>query len=177
MSKITFSKIKYPEKDFVQEKEVQWYENSFIVKQFLPTEKKLKLIEEILTAAVDEEYGYFNPIRLDLIATLLIIKEYSNITFTQKQLGEDFFKTIDKLDKYRITDVIIDAIPKEEYDSLIKTLEECSAAIERYNCSAGGLLSRLTSRSDDLKADIAQIQEGLSGENLELVKDLLTKLS
>lgn len=176
MSKIAFNKIKYPEDNQVQEKEVQWYDNTFIVKQHLSTDKKLKLIESILTAAVDEEYGYFNPIRLDLIATLLIIKEYSNITFTQKQLGEDFFKTIDKLDKYHLTDAIISAIPKEEYDGIIKALEECSVAIERYNCSAGGLLSRLTSRSDELKADFARLQDDLNDENLELIKDLLTKL-
>lgn len=172
MAKITFSKLNLP-KINKEDKKIKIGETEISVKQFLPTEEKINLIENILTNAVDEQYGYFNPIKLDFITTIEIIQKYTNITFTDVQIGKNLFKTMDTLDAAGMTDLIIGAIPQSEYDSLIKTIESCSVAIERYNCSLAGMLSRMRADNDAIALDAEKIAEGLSPENLEYVKKII----
>ena len=172
MAKITFTKLNLP-KINKEEKTIEINGAQVTVKQFLSTEEKLNLIESILTKAVDEVYGYFNPIKIDFITTIELIKAYTNITFTEKQIGDNLFKTMDLLDASGATDTIIGAIPKEEYDSIIKTIESCSIAIERYNCSLAGMLSRMRADNDAIAMDVDKITEGLSSENLEYVKKII----
>ena len=80
---------------------------------------------------------------------------------------------MDLLDASGVTDTIIGAIPKEEYDNIIKTIESCSIAIERYNCSLAGMLSRMRADNDAIAMDVDKITEGLSPENLEYVKKII----
>ena len=172
MAKITFTKLNLP-KISKEEKTIEINGAQVTVKQFLSTEEKLNLIESILTKSVDEVYGYFNPIKIDFITTIELIKAYTNITFTEKQVGDNLFKTMDLLDASGVTDTIISAIPKEEYDNIIKTIESCSIAIERYNCSLAGMLSRMRADNDAIAMDVDKITEGLSPENLEYVKKII----
>jgi hypothetical protein len=175
MSKVTFSKLQLKTED-IADKELVINDQKILVKQYLPMADKLSLIEEILTSSIDEQYGYFNPIKLDLISTLLIIKTYTNISFTDVQLTKNIFKTIETLDLTGTTDKILELIPREEYSELIKCISECSKAIERFNCSVSGMVARVNVDRDNLKFDIQQLTEGLSDENIGLVKDILTKL-
>lgn len=172
MAKITFTKLNLP-KINKEEKIIKIGEAEVTVKQFLTTDEKLELIESILTKSVDEVYGYFNPIKIDFITTIELINAYTNITFTEKQIGDNLFKTMDLLDAAGATDAIIGAIPKSEYDSIIKTIESCSIAIERYNCSLAGMLSRMRADNDAIALDADRIAAGLSPENLEYVKKIL----
>lgn len=172
MAKITFTKLNLPKVN-KEEKIIKIGDAEVAVKQFLSTDEKLELIESILTKAVDETYGYFNPIRIDFITTIELINAYTNVTFTEKQIGDNLFKTMDTLDAAGATDAIIDAIPKSEYDSIIKTIESCSVAIERFNCSLAGMLSRVRSDNDAIALDAEKIATGLSPENLEYVKQIL----
>ena len=82
MAKITFTKLNLP-KISKEEKTIEINGAQVTVKQFLSTEEKLNLIESILTKSVDEVYGYFNPIKIDFITTIELIKAYTNITFTE----------------------------------------------------------------------------------------------
>lgn len=172
MAKITFTKLNLP-KINKEEKIIKIGEVEIAVKQFLSTEEKLVLIESILTKSVDEIYGYFNPIRIDFVTTIELINAYTNISFSEKQIGDNLFKTIDLLDAAGATDIIISAIPKSEYDSIIKTIESCSIAIERYNCSLAGMLSRMRADNDAIALDAEKISSGLSPENLEYVRQIL----
>lgn len=172
MAKITFTKLNLPKVNR-EEKIIKIGDAEVAVKQFLSTDEKLELIESILTKAVDETYGYFNPIRIDFITTIELINAYTNVTFTEKQIGDNLFKTMDTLDAAGVTDTIIGAIPKSEYDSIIKTIESCSVAIERFNCSLAGMLSRVRSDNDAIALDAEKIATGLSPENLEYVKQIL----
>lgn len=175
MAKITFTKLGL-QKPKEETNTITINNQEIIVKQFLPTKDKIDMIEKILTQSIDEKYGYFNPIKLDIITTLLIIQNYTNITFTESQVTTNLFKTMDLLDSGGVSAGVIAAIPQKEYDSIISCIEKCATAIEGYNNSIMGMISQISADQKNLEFDMDKIKEGLSGENLSLVKDILTKL-
>ena len=74
-------------------------------------------------------------------------------------------------------DQIQNAIPKEEFDALMEGLWESIDSIYTYKNSAMGILDNMSADYSNLNFDAAAIQEKLgNGENVEFLKDVLSKL-
>ena len=138
MGKVSFTSLKL--KINTEVKEVQFLNNTIEVLQYLPVEEKYNLI--VITAQNALEHGFYNPVLLDKLFHLYLVYMYSNITFTDKQ-KESADKIYDALKSNGLLDLIINAIPQEEYDSLFTQLEEYVYVSEKYNRSAAGLVSGL----------------------------------
>lgn len=174
MAKVSFSKLGLKKKN--ETIKVQLTDDIEIeVLQYLPVNDKLKLIAEVLNKSIDEN-RFANPVKIEVVGSLEIIKAYSNLNFTDKQL-EDPAKLYDLLEQHNVINQIIAAIPSEEYEFLITGIDNTIKAFYEYQNSAYGILDNIGQDYSNLNLDAARIQETIADpENLELLKAIMTKL-
>ena len=145
------------------------------VKQYLPVNEKLLLIGRVINNSADEN-NFANPIKLDVFTALEIVFTYTNISFTEKQ-KEDLVKLYDILESNNILNIIINAIPKAEYKSIIDGVQECADAIYTYRNSAVGIIDSINQDYSMLDLDATAIQKKIGDpENLQLLRSVLSQL-
>lgn len=156
-------------------KTVQIGEHEVEVKQYLPVNDKLLLIGRVISYSADEN-NFANPVKLEVFTALEIVFTYTNITFTDKQ-KEDLIKLYDLMECNGVFDIIIDALPKVEYKTLLNGIEECAEAIYAYRNSMVGLLDTINQNFEALDIDATEIQKKIGDpDNLALLKSILTQL-
>ena len=150
-------------------------EQEIEVKQYLPVNDKLTLIGNVISSAADDN-NFSNPIKLEAFTALEIVFAYTNISFTDKQ-KEDPVKLYDLMECNGIFNMVIEAIPKVEYKSIIDGVEECSEAVYTYRNSVMGILDIIGQDYSNSQYEATSIQKALADpQNLSLLKDVLTKL-
>ena len=173
MAKPTFAKMGLKAKNDI--KTIMIGEQEVEVKQYLPIQKKLDLISDVVNYSADAN-NFANPVKIDVFFNLEVMYNYTNITFTDKQ-KEDFIKTFDILKENGILDMVRDAIPSEEYYSLYEDMLQCISEIYKYQNSVLGLLDIIKNDYNDVGADIEKLWGELSDkENVSFLRDVMTKL-
>lgn len=173
MAKIGFTKLSLKRKNEV--KTITINNNQIEIKQYLPVNEKLDLIARVINGAHDQN-NFPNPIKIEVIGTLEMIMAYTNISFTEKQ-KEDISKLYDLLEENGVIKDIISQIPEDEYNFIIDGINKTVDAVYAYNNSVLGILESVSQDYSNLDFDIEKIQQAISNpENLELLKDVLTKL-
>lgn len=173
MAKIGFTKLSLKRKNEV--KTITINNNQIEIKQYLPVNDKLDLIARVINGAHDQN-NFPNPIKIEVIGTLEMIMAYTNISFTEKQ-KEDIPKLYDLLEENGVIKDIISQIPEDEYNFIIDGINKTVDAVYTYNNSVLGILEAVSQDYSNLDFDIEKIQQAISNpENLELLKDVLTKL-
>ena len=174
MAKVAFSKLKCKVND--TEVPVQIGEETIMVKQYLPIQDKLRLIGRVIELAHEQDYNFSNPVKAAVYRDLEVVFAYTNLTFSDKQ-KEDLPKLYDQLFSSEVLQKIIQAIPEEEYLSIVNGLKDSLEAIYKYQNSVLGLLDTIGQDYGDLSAGASEIQAKLADENnLALLKNVLTKL-
>lgn len=172
MAKIGFTKLSLKRKNEV--KTITINNNQIEIKQYLPVNEKLDLIARVINGAHDQN-NFPNPIKIEVIGTLEMIMAYTNISFTEKQ-KEDIPKLYDLLEENGVIKDIISQIPEDEYNFIIDGINKTVDAVYAYNNSVLGILESVSQDYSNLDFDIEKIQQAISNpENLELLKDVLTK--
>ena len=174
MAKVTFNKLNLTKNTEI--KNIDINENIIEVKQYLPVEEKLKLISYIVNMAHDEDYNFSNPVKVEVFAGIGIIKYYTNITFTEKQL-ENPAKIYDLLNWSNVIENGGAAIPSNEYNEIRAGIEDTIKSIYQYQNSALGILDTIGQDYSDLNLEADTINEKLSNpDNMKLLRDVLAKL-
>ena len=172
MAKLTLNKLGL--KSTVEIKPMVWNEQTIEVKQYLPIEEKLRLIEMIVNKSLDEN-PYYNPGRIKIFIKLETLFAYTNITPSDKQRNE-VFKTYD-LFSGELGDKILDTIPKAEVEFIESTVWEVIDSVYKHKNSALGILDSFVNDYDNLDLDATAIQQKLGDpNNMELLRAVLTKL-
>lgn len=152
-----------------------WNGQKIEIIQYLPLEKKLELISNVVNESVDLK-GYYAPYRLDLFMTIAIIQNYTNITITEKQ-QEDLGKLYDLLVSSGLYAEIKNNIPISEINYLEENISKTIHSIYEYKNSALGIMDAISKDYKDVTFDATQIQEALeSGKGLETVREVLDNL-
>lgn len=173
MAKIAFSKLALKKQENI--KTVKIGDFNIEVKQYLPVNDKLDLIARVLNGAHDEN-NFPNPIKIEVLGTLEIIMAYTNLSFTEKQ-KEDVAKLYDLFDSNGLIDLIVSAIPEEEYAFVINGIDDTIDAVYTYQNSVLGILESVSQDYSNLDLDATAIQQKLADpNNVALLKDVLTKL-
>lgn len=174
MAKVAFSKLGLKKKN--ETIKVQLAEGIEVdVLQYLPVNDKLNLIAAVLNGSADQN-NFPNPVKIDIIGSLEIIKAYSNLSFTEKQL-EDPAKLYDLLEQNDIINQIIGVIPASEYEFLIKGIDDTIQAFYDYKNSVFGIIEAIGQDYSNLELDATKLQKEIADpENLALLKDIMTKL-
>lgn len=173
MAKISLNKLNLVKN--TKQIDYMWNGQKIEIVQYLPLEKKLEVISNIVNESVDLK-GYYAPYRLDLFMTIAIIKNYTNISITEKQ-QEDLGKLYDLLVSSGLYYEIKERIPKEEIEYLNENVEKTIHSIYEYKNSALGIMDAISKDYKNVSFDATKIQEALeSGEGLETVREVLDNL-
>jgi len=100
---------------------------SIEVRQFIPTFDKIHLVASAVKSSIVD--GHVNEMVLEVALHYLIVVNYTNISFTEKQIS-NMIDTYDLLDSNGVIDLVIANLPEGEYDYLFK---EALKSAERYN--------------------------------------------
>ena len=174
MAKLPFSKLNLS-KDVVKTDEIEWNEQTIIVKSYLPVEEKFEVISNVINRSADDN-NFANPLKVEIFTTLEIISAYTNISFTEKQ-KEDPSKLFDLVVSSGLYKEIICAIPHTEIESLQCYINSTIDAVYKYRNSIMGLLENITTDYSNLNLEATEIQKKLADpNNMQLLRDVLTKL-
>lgn len=173
MSKVPYTKLGLTKND--SKEKLQWGQVEIEIKQYLPFEDKLHLIERIVNKSLDDK-GYINPCRRDLFEKMEIFYAYTNVNFTDKQ-KEDEFKLYDMLVGNGLMEKVISLIPEEEINSVFVSVHQLIDSIYEYRNSARGIMEMITSDYSNLELDAENLQKNIANpENLQLLRDVLERL-
>lgn len=167
MSKITYASMKL--KTNTETTKINFNDNIDIeVLKYLPIEDKYNLVMVALEKSLLE--NIYNPIKLDMYFHLFLVYMYTNITFTDKQ-REDESKLYDTLQSNGLIDMIIEAIPEEEYDLLYTLLLDTKDAMEINRKSLSGIINSLISSLPKNAEAMQDILDNFDPEKFQNVLD------
>lgn len=173
MAKIGLNKLGLSKNTEV--KEFMWNGQKIEIMQYLPLEKKLEVISEVINNSVDLQ-GYYAPYRLDLFVTIAILQYYTNITFTEKQ-KEDLGKLYDLLVSSGLYAEIKNRIPISEIEYINENVEKTIVSIYAYRNSVLGIMEAINKDYNNTIFDVENIQKVLGeGKGLETVREVLDNL-
>lgn len=173
MAKVHFGKL-----DLNINKEIKtfdWNGQVIEVKQYLPVEEKLKLINKIINETADDKM-YFNPARLEVFQTINIFLAYSNVSVTETQM-KDIGKFYDMIVSSGLWLEIRNYIDDDEwkfiYDNVWLTINK----IETHDTSVYGILENINNQYGDVQEGVQQLLTDISeSKDIELVADIMNKL-
>ena len=164
MAKVTYSSLKLKINE-----ETKQIENSEIeVKQYLPTEDKISLINIVLQNS--RENGIFNPILIDIYLHLYIAILYTNISFTDKQ-KEEPIKLYDCLKSNGLIDQIIINMNEDEYNYLYNALQQEISDINTYKNTVGGMISEIIENLPIKAEEMQKIVDNFDANKFKNVLD------
>lgn len=143
--------------------------------QYLPIKEKSALITAVMQAAIDNN-GLFSPLRLEIYLLLNLVRYYTNINLTDTMYNEPE-KTYDLLCLNQLNTIIINALPKNEYDFVKESLIKCVQDFVRYNNSAAGIMKQITTDYSLAEMNVDDLVQKLGDPTqFALVRDILSKL-
>lgn len=157
MAKVSLSKITPIKK--VNDVVINIGDEQITVKQYLPVDEKVALVERVLNAAIDET-NYFSCARLNVYSKIEIIKAYTNINFTDKQL-EDAPKLFDLLQLNGIIQTVLNAIPENEYHFLQDMIYDDADRLGKHLNSFVGMIKLINQNQIDTEDNINSMLENL----------------
>lgn len=141
------------------------------VKQYLPIEDKLSLIQISLQQATQN--GVVNEIALTAYFYSYIIMFYTDLEFTDEE-KQDIFNLYDKLENNDLIAAIIEAIPSDEYSSLINFLKEEQNNIMTFRQSAAYLIGQFIDVLPSQMEQIGNIINNFDPNKYQAVIDFAT---
>lgn len=151
-------------------------EIKYEVKYYLPIKEKMDLISNIVNKSVDDN-GFYNPVLVKMNMVLEVIYAYTNLSFTDK-MKEDPYKLYDVLVSTDIFTDIVNVIRDKDWKEINDNTWIVIDNVYKYKNSIMGILDTLKTDYSSLEFDATAIQEQLANpENMQLVKDVLTRLA
>lgn len=142
--------------------------------QYLPIEKKSKLIEQIMSYVFDDT-GFASPIRMNIYFTIFTLKAYTDISITEKMI-ENANKTYDAIILNHL-DTLLNFIPENELNDLQEMIEKSIDQVVKYNTSFLGMIRAASADYDATKMNVDELMRTLDQpDKVGLVKDVLDKL-
>ena len=171
MAKIAFSKLNKIKSLSVVEISID--DQKVLVEQYLPLEEKVNLITSVIEQSGNGEEGFFNIVKLEAYYIIEMIRAYTNISFTEKQL-EDTTKLYDAIRLNDIWATVADAIPGAEREYIWSNILALAREITTYNNSVLGVLNAISNDRDNLNFNVEEIMKNLNDpQALSLLKGMV----
>lgn len=157
--------------------QLDWNGQIIEIKEYLPIDDKMKLIENIFNKSIDSNSNVANLIQTHINTVLEIIFTYTNINFTDKQ-KEDRLNLFDLLVSSGLADAIFETLKDTgECEFIEKAVKNMENEFYEYKNSVLGILDAVNQDYSNVSLDAENIQKNLADpENLTLLKDIVTKL-
>lgn len=171
MAKLSFTKLNKIKSLPVVEISID--DQKVLVEQYLPLEEKVNLITSVIEQSGNGEEGFFNIVKLEAYYIIEMIRAYTNISFTEKQL-EDTTKLYDAIRLNDVWAAVADAIPVAEREYVWNNILALAREITTYNNSVLGVLKAISNDRDGLNFDVQEIMNNLNDpEALKLLKGMV----
>lgn len=174
MAKISFSKLKCKVDDSVSYMNL---EDGVVIeiKNYLPIQEKLALIGRVIEMAHEPTSNYSNPVKTDVYRDIEVVKAYTNISFTEKQL-EDTPKLYDTLVSSGLLGNVIQMIPKTEYATIVRGVKDSILAVYAYRNSVLGVLDTISTDYSNLDLSLKDIQNAIANDDsINFVRNMLSE--
>lgn len=173
MAKVAFSKLDLKKN---QNTTILHYnEEDIEVKEYVSINDKLEIVSNIINLSLDDK-GIINYGKINVYTVINILKYYTNISFTEKQL-EDPVKLYDLFIGSGLYRTIVALIPRTELDFISDLTRLTAEGISSYRNSAVGVLETISQDYSNLNFDATELQKKIGDpENLAFLKEVLTKL-
>lgn len=146
------------------------------VKDVIPMQDKIDLIQFVVDNTVDMLTGTFSPIRFEIWFTIAVCKWYADIEFDEEDL-RNVTETYDALDFSGLADEIADTMNQNERAYLEQTVRETIQDIGRFNTSAAGIIHSMSNSATGLDDQITEllkkVKDGEGLEQLAAIKDVV----
>lgn len=173
MAKVTYTKLALASNKDI--KSFDYNGQTVEVIQYMPLEKKLAILTEVINNSGDDR-GFYNRAKIEFNIILEIIFNYTNITFTEKQKA-DRMKLYDALVGSGFWGYIQQVLPQDEWDWYNRMTYFTIDKIYEYRNSVYGILDALATDYKNVDLDIEKLKAELGDDaNLGLLKDILEKL-
>ena len=176
MAQVTYTKLNLkPNFDIITP--INYAEGVTIeVKQFLPLERKLEVLSNIINNSIDENFGFYNTARIDFHIKMQLVFAYTNIKFTEKQL-ENTMKIYDTLTASGLLEQIWTIIPEVDREWFEHHVYTSIRSITEYRNSAYGILDAIKTDYSDLDLDIETLRKKLADDkNVGQLKEIVDKM-
>ena len=171
MAKVNFTKLNKIKS--LPVKEISIDDQKVLVEQYLPLEEKVNLITSVIEQSGNGEEGFFNIVKLEAYYIIEMIRAYTNISFTEKQL-EDTTKLYDAIRLNDVWAAVADVIPGAEREYIWNNVLTLAREITTYNNSVLGVLKAISNDRDNLNFDIEEIMKNLNDpQALSLLKGMV----
>lgn len=171
MAKVNFTKLNKIKSLPVVEISID--DQKILVEQYLPLEDKVNLITSVIEQSGNGEEGFFNIVKLEAYYIIEMLKAYTNISFTEKQL-EDTTKLYDAIRLNDVWAAVEDAIPESEKEYIWNNTLAMAREVTTYNNSVLGVLKAISSDREALNFDITELVDKIKDpEALATLKGLL----
>ena len=171
MAKVNFTKLNKIKS--LPVKEISIDDQKVLVEQYLPLEEKVNLITSVIEQSGNGEEGFFNIVKLEAYYIIEMLKSYTNISFTEKQL-EDTTKLYDAIRLNDVWAAVEDAIPENEREYIWNNTLALAREVTTYNNSVLGVLKAISSDREALNFDITELVDKIKDpEALATLKGLL----
>jgi hypothetical protein len=146
------------------------------IKYYIPTNQKLEIVTNVLRNLVQNEYSFVNTIQLDVYLMIEIIKNYTNIEFAEDDLDNPA-ELYDQLNIQGIIDKVINKLPREELDYLIKGTNDTINSYYEQRNSLRGIMEDIVKDYGELDLNAENIQNKLNNsENIDFLKTVVQKM-
>lgn len=143
------------------------------VKNYLPLEKKIALVEEVLNSTISDDKSFINEIQKEVLTVLNIIFYYTDVEFTEKQ-KENIYSLYDNLLSSGFVEAVSSIIPEEEIMQINHWVDAMVSNYYKYQTSALGILEKVTTDYKDLDLDAEALSSKIKDpENLTLLKNIV----
>ena len=176
MAKLAFSKL--AAKPNTEAKTINFNNTTIEVKQYLPIQDKIELIESVTNGIDSESIGYkfINYLQVEILTKIGFIKYYTNLSFTDKQT-EDIYKFYDNLAGSGLIEAVLEAIPNREYSFIMCHINQIIKSIYEYKTSFLGIMDATSTDYKNLELDADKIKEKLANrEGVEFLQEVLNKM-
>lgn len=173
MAKVNFTKLNKIKS--LPAVEISIDDQKVLVEQYLPLEEKVNLITSVIEQSGNGEEGFFNIVKLNAYYMIEMIRAYTNISFTEKQL-EDTAKLYDAIVLNGIWTSVATAIPVSEKEYIWDNILALAKEITTYNNSVLGILKAISNDRDALNFDVQEMMDTINDpQALTLLKSMVEK--
>ena len=170
MAKITFTKLNLSKE--IPESKVTINDNEVVVKNFLSAKEQEQFVHQVVNSVIkDEENNFYNPLKFEIYFKVAVVEFYTNISFSDKQKGENIFSTYDAL-----TNSEAYAKITEKCSSIFSLRDLCLDTLDNYykhRNSLLGIMESIGANYDNTKFDITNLIGDLRNtENFELLREI-----
>lgn len=176
MAKVAFSKLSA--KPFTDVKVINFNNAQVEVKQYLPIQEKIELIEYVVNNMNVEgtEYKFVNRIQQHILTVIAFVKYYTNLTFTEKQT-EDIYKFYDNIYGSELFREVFEEIPEEESTLIINMIDKIISSTYDYQTSALGIMDAISKDYKNVEFDAEKIKNELADrKGVEFLAKVLNKM-